>query len=459
VSTDGPVEVHVVLPGGDQVHAGTIRFHEKGAVASATFTYADDYLSNPRAYTLDPTLPLDAGAHQTPPGMAVFPAMGDSAPDRWGRNLMRRAEKERARALGVTPRTLLESDFLLGARDDLRQGALRFQTPGGPFLAPPSEGVPKLVSLPRLLDLSDRLSDHDLRDRDLADLVDAGGSLGGARPKAAVDLGDGVLGIAKLPRRGSDEWDVMGWEKTTLDLAEAAGLQIPRSRLIQIRGRGVLVVERFDRDQSTRLGYVSALTLLEATDGDRRSYVEVADVVDRFSPAPGRDLEQLFRRVAFSVLTSNTDDHLRNHGFLRARNGWALSPAFDLNPNPQDPGTLSTTIDMDSDPAASIDALLGTAAMYRLTPDRAARVIGEVEQATASWRAVAARMGLPAGEVQDMSGAFETPERDRARKLAAAHRTSSTPSSTPRIQPRQPSGTPSGGEFAVRRHSEPDVHL
>ena len=145
MSTDGPVRVHVVLPGGDEVRAGTLRFHERRRTASATFTYEQAYLADPRAYALDPTLQLDAGSHQSPPGVAVFGAMSDGAPDRWGRNLMTRAERERAQREGVTARTLIESDFLLGTRDDLRQGALRYTTDGETFLAPPGGGVPRLI--------------------------------------------------------------------------------------------------------------------------------------------------------------------------------------------------------------------------------------------------------------------------------------------------------------------------
>ena len=459
MSTDGPVRVHVVLPGGDEVRAGTLRFHETRRTASATFTYEQAYLADPRAYALDPTLQLDAGSHQTPPAVAVFGAMSDGAPDRWGRNLMTRAERERAQREGVTARTLIESDFLLGTRDDLRQGALRYTTDDRTFLAPPGDGVPRLIALPRLLDLTDALVTHEAVDRDLRDLVAAGGSLGGARPKAAVVLDDGAaLAIAKLPRRGSDEWDVMGWEKVTLDLAVAAQLTVPRSHLVQVLGRNVLITERFDRRRTLRVGFISAMTMLEAHDGDQRSYLEIADTIETQSPAPGRDLEQLFRRIVFSVLVSNTDDHLRNHGFLREPTGWTLSPAFDLNPNPEAPGALSTTIDTDGDPTASIDLALQTAQMYRLSPTRAIEIVDEVEQATAPWRTVATRLELPARELELMLAAFDTPERTTARAIVTQHRTSSTvsPARVGQPQPRRPRGTPAAGQYAPQPRSQPD---
>lgn len=312
------------------------------------------------------TLQLDAGSHQSPLGVAVFGAMSDGVPDRWGRNLMTRAERERAQREGVTERTLIESDFLLGTRDDLRQGALRYTTDDKTFLA---------------------------------------------------------LAVAKLPRRGSDEWDVMGWEKATLDLAAAAQLTIPRSHLVQVLGRNVRLKERFDRQGALRVAFVSAMTMLEAHDGDQRSYLEIAVTIETQSPAPGRDLERLFRRIVFSVLVSNTDDHLRNHGFLREPTGWALSPAFDLNPNPEAPGALSTTIDTDGDPTASVERALQTAQMYRLSPTRAIEIVDEVEQATAAWRTVATRLELPEGELELMLAAFDTPERTTARAIVTQHRT------------------------------------
>ncbi|MHB8188200.1 MAG: type II toxin-antitoxin system HipA family toxin [Dermatophilaceae bacterium] len=281
----------------------------------------------------------------------------------------------------------------------------------------------------------------------------------GPRPKAAVVLDDGAtLAIAKLPRRGSDEWDVMGWEKVTLDLAAAAQLTVPRSHLVQVLGRKVLLTERFDRRRTLRVGFVSAMTMLEAHDGDQRSYLEIADTIETQSPAPGRDLEQLFRRIVFSVLVSNTDDHLRNHGFLREPTGWTLSPAFDLNPNPEAPGTLSTTIDTDGDPTASIDRALQTAQMYRLSPTRATEIIDEVEQATATWRTVATRLELPAPELELMRAAFDTPERTTARAIVTQHRTFSTvsPARVGQPQPRRPRGTPTAGQYAPQPRSQPD---
>jgi serine/threonine-protein kinase HipA len=234
-------------------------------------------------------------------------------------------------------------------------------------------------------------------DRDLADLIDAGSSLGGARPKAAVTDASGRLSIAKFPRSGSDEWDVAGWEEVQLRLARRAGLVVAASELIPIAGRNVLLVDRFDRRGNQRVGFASALTMLEATDGERRSYLEIAEVIERDSPR-------------------STDDHLRNHAFLRERTGWTLSPAYDLNPNPDNPRRLSTLIDFD-DSTASIETALSVSGYFRLSTAEAVTIVGHVERATSHWRREAAGLGLPRQQIDRMALAYETPERQTAKAL------------------------------------------
>lgn len=402
------VEVHLEL-GGVTVRAGTLWSHRRRGTESASFAYVGDYLARPDAYQLDPLLPLVAGTSQTPVGAALFGAFTDSAPDRWGRRLVQRREAATAREEGRTPRSLGEIDFLLGVRDDLRQGALRFTTgAGSPFLAEPESGVPALTDLPELLDLAARAEADTADLADLTRLVGAGSSLGGARPKAHVRRGDGTLGIAKFPSAAFDTWNVMAWEKVVSDLAAAAGIDVPRSELLEFAGRHVLVVDRFDRATGgERVGYVSAMTMLEAKDGDQRSYLEIAEVIETRSLSPTAELHQLWRRIAFSVLVSNTDDHLRNHGFLHDRgDSWRLAPAFDLNPDPT-PGakSLSTLIDT-GDSTADLDLVRSVAGFYRLAPGQADEIIREVSAAVSRWRRVAATHGLPASEIDRMSAAF-----------------------------------------------------
>jgi serine/threonine-protein kinase HipA len=391
---------------------------------SASFLYDASYLADPDAYALDPSLPLVVGSLQTPVGRALFGAFRDCAPDRWGRMLLTREEAARAKRTRTAPRSLSEVDVLLGVRDDLRQGALRFRlSDGGPYLAAEDSGIPVLTDLPALLDIAERVESDNAGDSELKRLLRAGSSLGGARPKAHVIDGGGRIAIAKFPSAGSDTWNVMAWEKVALDLARQAGITVPDSQLIRIGGRTVLIVDRFDRQGTARIGYASAMTMLEASDGDQRSYLEIAGVIEERSTTVRDDLRQLWRRMCFSVLISNTDDHLRNHGFLHGRaESWGLSPAFDLNPNPA-PGLkeLSTAIDF-GDFHASVDTLMGVAQYFRLDAREAADVLAQVSDAVGHWRATAASHGLRKAEVEAMELAFEHAERDRADFIAKSKR-------------------------------------
>lgn len=415
---NGEVGVYVAV-GTRNLFAGRLYPHRRRGIESASFAYDDRYLADREAYALDPTLPMVTGALQTPVGRALFGAFSDCAPDRWGRTLIKRAEMARARLAGTAPRSMSEADVLLGVRDDLRQGALRFRSGDeGPFLAVEDSGVPVLTDLPRLLAIAQRAESDSAGYEDLELLLRAGSSLGGARPKAHVMDGNGRIAIAKFPSASSDTWDVMAWEKVALDLARDAGIKVSDSQLIRVADRNVLVVDRFDRQGAARIGYASAMTMLEASGGDQRSYLEIASVIEERSPAATADLRQLWRRMAFSILISNTDDHLRNHGFLHERgDSWALSPAFDLNPNPE-PGSkeLSTAIDFD-DTRASIDTMMGVAEYFRLSQEQAIDVLAQVTNATGCWRTVAAAQGLRQAAVNAMEPAFEHAERARAQAL------------------------------------------
>jgi serine/threonine-protein kinase HipA len=413
-----PVEVTVEIDG-QEVVAGTLWVHERGG-QTASFRYSDSYLTRPHGYSLDPVLPKAAGVFHTPPGLAMFSAVADGAPDRWGENLMRREERERARAAASTPRTLGKADFLLGVRDDTRQGAIRFRQSGsGSYYSGHRHAVPRLIEVARLMRAAERLESEGTFDRDIADLIDAGSSLGGARPKAAITNASGRLTIAKFPRSGNDQWDTPAWEEVQLRLARRAGVTVAESELLPIAGRHVLLVDRFDRRHEQRIGFTSALTMLEAGDGERRSYLEVGEIIERHSPRADADLRQLFRRIVFSILTANTDDHLRNHAFLRARDGWLLSPAYDLNPNPDNPGRLTTAIEIDDD-AASIETAMSVSGYFRLRVPGARTIVTDVERATAEWQRVAADLGLPKAQVSRMADAYETDQRRVARSLSTA---------------------------------------
>jgi serine/threonine-protein kinase HipA len=410
------VEVYVAV-GEQNLLAGRMYPQRRRGIESASFVYNDRYLAGPDAYALDPGLPLVTGTLQTPVGRALFGAFRDSSPDRWGRTLIQRAERARAKVAATVPRSMSEVDLLLGVRDDLRQGALRFRlNEQGPFLATEESGIPALTDLPALLDIAARAEGDTADYEDLKRLVRVGSSLGGARPKAHVLDAAGRVAIAKFPSDSSDTWNVMAWEKVALDLARDAGVTVPDSQLIRIGDRNVLVVDRFDRRGATRVGYASAMTMLEASDGDQRSYLEIAEVIEQRSTAVAAELRQLWRRIAFSILISNTDDHLRNHGFLHERgDSWMLSPAFDLNPQPGSKD-LSTAIDY-TNTRASVDTLMTVAAYFRLEASDALEVLAEVTRVVTRWRTVAKSHGLLQQDLDAMESAFEHAEGERARAL------------------------------------------
>jgi serine/threonine-protein kinase HipA len=387
---------------------------------SATFEYDDAWLQHPARFSLEPALQLGPGPFHTSADTPMFGAIGDSAPDRWGRALMRRMERRRAeREGGGPPRTLQEIDFLLLVDDEARQGALRFaEREGGPFLR--EEGVkriPPLVELPKLLAAAEHVIEEKDTEEDLRLLFAPGSSLGGARPKASVIEKDGHLAIAKFPRK-DDEINTVAWEAVALALAKKAGITVPAARVQTVAKKPVLLLRRFDRDGKRRIPFLSAMSMLGSKDNDARSYLEIVDALRQHGAEPKADMEALWRRLVFNILISNTDDHLRNHGFLYAgREGWRLSPAYDLNPVPTDikPRILATAINED-DNAASLALAMEVAAYFELDAASAGRIAAEVGNAVAKWRDEAARHGLSKAEIDRMMSAFEHEDLEMARR-------------------------------------------
>ena len=405
---------------GTPVFVGRLWWRSRRGRESASFEYDHGWLEHPERFALEPALALTPGPFHTAPGRSLFGAIGDSTPDRWGRLLMRRAERRRAGREGRAPRALSEANILLLVDDEARQGALRFSTEAtGSFLAEPgSTRIPRLVELPRLLAGAERVAADGENDDDIRLLLGPGSSLGGARPKASVRDADGRLCIAKFPHP-QDEVNVVRWEGVALALAEESGIDVSEQRIETVAGRHVLIVRRFDRRAGHRVPFLSAMSMLGATDREPRSYPDIADALQRHGAAAPHDLPQLWRRVVFNVLISNTDDHLRNHGLLyEDHRGWRLSPAYDLNPVPVDirPRVLSTSIAAD-DPTASLDLALETAGHYRLSLNEARTIAKEVAQAVAQWRAVARGLGAARQDIDRMASAFEHADLDAARRL------------------------------------------
>ncbi len=391
---------------GETVSAGTLWARTRGARQTASFEYDPSWLARRDAFGLDPVLPPARGQFHT--DRPLFNAFTDPAPDRWGQTLMRRNELRRARAEGRQPRTLLAVDFLTLVDDETRLGTLRFkEAGGGPFLTSTGRQVPPVVDLPRLLSAATRVIDANETDDDLRLLLAPGTSLGGARAKATVRDRDGHLLIAKFPRR-DDDWPVTRWEAATMALAEAAGVRVAPFQLLQVANSPVFMARRFDRRQGRRIPFMSALTAIEGSDNEMRSYLEIAEFLRREGLEVNEDLGQLWRRIVFNMLVSNTDDHLRNHGFLREQNGWRLSPAYDLNPVPADvkPRVHALAID-ETDGTASFDTAMEVAPMFGMTGQAARATAAEVGRAVRGWRDAAAGIGISANETERMSSAFD----------------------------------------------------
>lgn len=395
---------------GDPLYAGKLWSRVKSGHESASFAYSPKWLENSARFSLSPDLVLGVAAAHTKPRMALFGAFDDSCPDRWGRTLLRKAARRQGLSNEIRPKSLFEIDFLLSVDDVARQGALRFKIdPDGPFLAAHKpKSLPPVMRLTKILNASERIANDEENDDDIRLLLAPGSSLGGARPKSTVIDLNGDLALAKFPNR-FDQIDVVLWEAVALNLAEKAGVTVPHWQVRKVGERNVIILKRFDRRNGFRIPFLSAMSMLQARDHDTHSYLEIADAIRLYGAKVSLDLAQLWRRIVFNVLISNTDDHLRNHGFLHfGGDGWRLSPAFDMNPIPTDVKVrvMSTTIDYD-DPTASVELAIETCEYYGITRDVALTTLEEVRSAIRSWRSVADELGVTANEIKRMSSAFE----------------------------------------------------
>ena len=412
------VEVHIDLEG--QVRPLGILYQQVSRRGeTVTFEYDAAWLEDANRFSIEPALTLTAGAFPPQAGQSLFGSIGDSAPDTWGRRLMQRAERRLAEREGRQVRTLGELHYLLGVADETRLGALRFRWRGEEvFQAPVRESVPALIELGRLLQITERIERDEETDDDLQLIFAPGSSLGGARPKASVIDQHGHLSIAKFPKE-TDDYSIETWEEIALRLAERAGIQTPEHALLQVAGKPVLLSRRFDRDNGWRIPFLSAMSMTGSRDGERGSYPELVDALTAHGAQAKEDAIQLYRRVAFNVLVSNVDDHLRNHGFLwSGQGGWVLSPAYDLNPTPVDVKAriLTTNIDLDEG-TCSVELLQDTAEFFGLGARQARAIIREVAEASRTWRTVAEEVGARRAEITRMASAFEHDDLQAALKF------------------------------------------
>lgn len=421
-----------VFLGDSARHVGTLHFNADGSRESSAFVYAETWLADSGRFALAPELPLVSGPQfrKRVSGGSVFHGVfADSEPDGWARRIiLRDRAKRRTESIrrGHPPdRTPLQSgDFLLSVDDASRVGAIRFRDEGGVFCRPCESGrrsVPPVVELGRLLGATRAVESESESAGDLAYLLGRATSLGGMRPKCTVIDETGRLAIGKFPSL-ADERAVTKGEILAMHLATAAGIDAAPARLVDCEGSPVALIGRFDRGgQGGRLHYASAATMLGVEpDGEREStYTEMADLIRRHGHDAPTDLVELWRRVAFSILITNVDDHLRNHGFLHVEGGlWRLSPAFDLNPFPERHRELKTWISEEAGPSASIDALLSVIAFFRIPTARAREILGEVVWAVSTWRERGRGLGMSEGELDRFAEAFEHPEREIARRAA-----------------------------------------
>ena len=404
---EGPVPVGVLLAAGNRGRE------------SLSFSYSEAWLRRGDATALDPGLHPHEGPRRAPSDKSLFGAFSDSRPDRWGRLLMRRGEAVAARHEGRKPRALLESDYLIGVRDETRMGGLRYSLEeGGVFQSSDrSLAAPPWTELRALEAAAIAFEDEDDPEEEkwLRRLLAPGSSLGGARPKASVTAPDGSLWIAKFPSR-RDEWDVGAWEITTHDLARLCGLNVPEARMGRLsRNGGTFLARRFDRDGARRVHFESAMALLGRTDGaEDASYLDIASFIRSRGAAPERDLRELWARIVFNIAVSNTDDHLRNHGFLLTESGWRLPPppAYDVNPDIHG-GGLSLNISRE-DNSLDFGLALETAGFYGVSPSEAERIVsGTKEAVEGNWRPIAESHGLSREAMRRMASAFDMRRKGR----------------------------------------------
>lgn len=382
-----------------------------------SFEYDPQWIARTRySVSLDPELPL-YGGRQYPTGESVFGLFADASPDRWGRTLMNKRERILAEKENRKPHKLYDSDYLMGVYDETRMGGLRFKLePDGSFLSDDQDtAVPPWTTL-RTLEEATRNFENDetgLQEKWVRQLIKPASSLGGARPKATVTDPSGQLWIAKFPSK-HDENDTGAWEKVTSDLAGLCRLNVPESKIEKFSRLGsTFLVKRFDRDREKRVHFASAMTLLGKTDGadasDGTGYLDIVAFIKANGARPKEDLVELWRRIIFNMAVSNTDDHLRNHAFLFTKDGWLLSPLYDVNPVPYG-DELSLNVD-ENDNRISLEPAIRVAPKFGIDEKKAAEYADEILQTVKEhWRDLAQTYGISRGQIEAMRPAFELAE-------------------------------------------------
>lgn len=381
-----------------------------------SFEYSANWLKSGLTYMMDPELQLFAGQYYPREEKQNFGVFIDSCPDRWGRVLMERREAALARKEKRPEKKLLESDYLLGVFDGSRMGALRFKlTEEGPFMNEDKNlAAPPWTSLRELEHASKIVEENKMDDAKylkwITMLIAPGSSLGGARPKASILDSENNLWIAKFPSIG-DKKNMGAWEMVANVLAKSSGLNVAEGKAQRFNSQNhTFLTRRFDRNEKgERIHFASAMTMLGYTDGAGHdtgvSYLELAEFLIKYGAETNADLEELWRRIVFNICIKNTDDHLRNHGFLLTQKGWKLSPAYDINPNEFGTG-LHLNIS-ETDNSLDLDLALSVAEYFRIKNTSSKKIIKQVKKAVSQWREVANKTGISRSEQDFMKKAFE----------------------------------------------------
>ena len=430
-ATPGKLTVHIGESGAE---VGTLFYERRAGREASSFRYALSWLENPSAFAISPTMPLGNSifrGHPTGARTYPFPSpIADACPDSWGREV---ARLDHPRERG--PITSL--DYLLGIEDRVRLGALRFSGDDGEYIQPAAVGVATSAITLQLKDLAlsaRAIEAKTASSNDIRRLRGVGSALGGARPKATVVDQQGNLFIAKFSARG----EALATEKmevVTQRLAASVGINACEAAIVTNKDFDpVALISRFDRTKDRkRIPYISARTMLDAESGVGATYTEIAYAIRQNGFGPASQLRELFRRVAFTILVSNVDDHLLNHGFLHVGGGkWALAPMFDVNPAPERASSLKTAISEVSGNEASIDALMDACGEFDMQAKEAAELISTMsETISAGWRDLGARLGMTTVELKAFTDAFVHEEARKAAALAAPKAAVRTPVADP----------------------------
>lgn len=382
-----------------------------------SFEYSESWLQSGYAQEIDPDLRLFTGPQYLNDSKPNFGLFLDSSPDRWGRMLMERREAIISRQTEKPKKRLMESDFLLGVNDETRMGALRFKlNEDGEFLSDQTEiKTPPFTSIRELEQASLRLEDDNFFEDEEAQkwltmLMAPGSSLGGARPKANVIDPEGHLWVAKFPSK-NDQKDSGAWELLVNKMANEIGINVALGDAKKYsQKQHTFLSKRFDRAfDNRRIHFASAMSLLGYMDGynhkDGGSYLEIVELIEQYGSEPTEDIRELWRRIVFSVAISNTDDHLRNHGFLLTKDGWRLSPAYDINPIEKGIG-LSLNISED-DNSLDFDLCMSVLGYFRWEEDEAIDFINQTKKVVSTWKNRAKQLDISNSEIMFMETAFE----------------------------------------------------